>query len=533
MVAAAIEDVGLSRDVLDRYPHQFSGGQRQRIAIARAIVARPRLLLADEAVSALDLSTRVRIVDLFREIAARMTLLFVSHDLGVVAALCDRIVVLDRGRIVEAGPTRRVACRPAGRLYPRAARRDPAHARGRLMYLDRDRAERLMDEAGVAALVLFSPENVHYATGVHPGPTAMWRRAGGGVAVVPARADLRVTAILSDFALAASPAARALPGVLSFPAWVDFADARDLPPDADLAALTAAQPAMPARPATYDRAVVLRLVADALAGHGLTDRRVAVDMDFLPARDLPALPFRDVADGTDLVRALRLVKSAAEVAHLREAARLAEAGLVLLRDALAEGVTTAELVEHWRGGVVQAAGIAPPTWAFVSAGPDPWGAPRRLRPGDLVKADVGCIVEGYSSDGARTFVLDKPSPLAARAFAALEAGFAAGLALFRPGTAFDEIFRATRDTIRAAGLTHYDRGHVGHSVGSAVGIEEWPFISADSPVVLAPGMVLAFETPLYADGLGALMIEDQILVTEDGHEAMNRLPRGLCSNRHQ
>lgn len=105
MAEEAIVSVGLAPDTLDRFPHQFSGGQRQRIAIARAIVARPELVLADEAVSALDLSTRVRVVDLFQEISERMTMVFVSHDMGVVAALCDRIVVLDRGRIVEAGDT--------------------------------------------------------------------------------------------------------------------------------------------------------------------------------------------------------------------------------------------------------------------------------------------------------------------------------------------------------------------------------------------------------------------------------------------
>jgi ABC-type glutathione transport system ATPase component len=108
LVQAALEGVGLERDILGRYPHEFSGGQRQRIAIARAIVAKPRLLLADEAVSALDLSTRIRIVELLKRLAAEMTLVFVSHDLSVVAALCDEIVILERGRIVEAGPTRRI-----------------------------------------------------------------------------------------------------------------------------------------------------------------------------------------------------------------------------------------------------------------------------------------------------------------------------------------------------------------------------------------------------------------------------------------
>jgi peptide/nickel transport system ATP-binding protein len=109
---AALESVGLSADVLDRYPHEFSGGQRQRIAIARAIVARPELVLADEAVSALDLSTRIRIVDLLRQLSQTITVVFVSHDLGVVASLCEEIVILEHGRIVESGNTREILTAP-------------------------------------------------------------------------------------------------------------------------------------------------------------------------------------------------------------------------------------------------------------------------------------------------------------------------------------------------------------------------------------------------------------------------------------
>ncbi|KKB11708.1 peptide ABC transporter ATP-binding protein [Devosia geojensis] len=112
MVADALASVGLDRDAARRYPHQFSGGQRQRIAIARAIVPSPKLLLADEAVSALDLTTRTRIVDLLRRLGAGMSLVFVSHDIGVVAALCRRIVILEKGRIVEAGETVAVLANP-------------------------------------------------------------------------------------------------------------------------------------------------------------------------------------------------------------------------------------------------------------------------------------------------------------------------------------------------------------------------------------------------------------------------------------
>jgi peptide/nickel transport system ATP-binding protein len=111
-VEAALMAVDLPPDAIDRYPHEFSGGQRQRIAIARAIVARPELVLADEAVSALDLSTRIRIVELLKTLGLKMTLVLVSHDLGVVASLCEDIVILERGRIVESGKTRQILDNP-------------------------------------------------------------------------------------------------------------------------------------------------------------------------------------------------------------------------------------------------------------------------------------------------------------------------------------------------------------------------------------------------------------------------------------
>ncbi|MGW9028999.1 ABC transporter ATP-binding protein [Streptomyces sp. NPDC055722] len=114
-VAAALERVGLPADAMDRYPHEFSGGQRQRIAIARATVCHPRVLLADEPVSALDVTTRVKVVDLLAELKQEqgLTLVMVSHDLSVVASLCERTAVLERGRVVEQGDTAPVLGRPA------------------------------------------------------------------------------------------------------------------------------------------------------------------------------------------------------------------------------------------------------------------------------------------------------------------------------------------------------------------------------------------------------------------------------------
>jgi len=115
LVAEALESVGLSADAASRYPHEFSGGQRQRIAIARAIVSRPRVLLADEPVSALDVITRSQVIALLAELRAsrELTVLLVSHDLSVVGALCQRTIVLQGGRIVEQGTTSGVLGAPS------------------------------------------------------------------------------------------------------------------------------------------------------------------------------------------------------------------------------------------------------------------------------------------------------------------------------------------------------------------------------------------------------------------------------------
>lgn len=113
-VREVLEQVGLDAEMASRHPHEFSGGQRQRIALARAISHRPRILVGDEPLSALDVTVRAQILDLLRELRAteQLTLLMVSHDIGVVQSLCDEVLVMKNGRIVEEGPTEKVLLDP-------------------------------------------------------------------------------------------------------------------------------------------------------------------------------------------------------------------------------------------------------------------------------------------------------------------------------------------------------------------------------------------------------------------------------------
>ncbi len=126
-----MDNVGLARAFVRKYPHEFSGGQRQRIAIGRALATRPEFMVADEPVSALDVTIQAQILDLLADLTKEygLTMLFISHDLAVIRQIADRIAVMYHGKLVEEGPTAQVFETPRERLHPLIAGSDPGRTR--------------------------------------------------------------------------------------------------------------------------------------------------------------------------------------------------------------------------------------------------------------------------------------------------------------------------------------------------------------------------------------------------------------------
>ena len=410
-----------------------------------------------------------------------------------------------------------------------------------MAHLDRNKAETLMQAAGLDGLILFSPEAFSHATGAAPGVATMWRREGAVAVLIPADPGLPETAVVSDLFAPGFRRTSHIQDLRESAIWVEAMTLAD-PVQTEAAAPQFApiwdrddRPRGNMRPETFDPAVCYHHLRDALRDRHLQAGRIGLELGAVSARGYAALcdalAPAVLVDATPLARHLRAVKSPAEIALLRDAVTVAEAGIAAVRDALVPGVARSALATVWSETVARHGAGKPMTgaWEYISVGPDPWGGDATARPGDLVKVDVGCLMNGYTSDSGRTFVLGQPSRLQSDLHDALMAGFNAGFRLLQPGVALSEVHAATQSAIRARGLTGYCRGHFGHGLGTGPGTEEWPFISAQAETRIEAGMVLAFECPIYVTGLGGMIIEDQVEITAAGPVSMNRLPRDLLS----
>ena len=408
-------------------------------------------------------------------------------------------------------------------------------------YLNRSHARRLMAEQGIDALVLAQPETLKYATGAFPGVATNWRRAGAAFVVVPR--DEALIAIVGDLQAGDFARESGIGDVRTHPIWVEtgeFSGQGDVAQSIVASDISNAKRQRQSRPAQYDINASVGLLREVLGQKNLLKSRIGLELGFVAASDYPVftqlMPDVTWVDATRLVERLRAIKSLREIELLRIAAELSGAGLRTLLQSITQGMDATAMIGIWRGATLaeaQRRNVPPPasTWAYIAVGGDGFAPGGPAQPGDVIKIDVGCVIEGYSSDGGRTAVLGKANPAARKVYDALHRAFDMGLAMLQPGVQLHAIHQKVAATMWDAGFTTYARGHFGHGVGASVWSEEWPFISADATAIAEPGMVLAFETPYYIRGLGGFIIEDQVLVTDNGIEVMAPSSRELIEIR--
>ena len=408
--------------------------------------------------------------------------------------------------------------------------------------INRARAARIMGERGLDALLLAKPESFRWATGAPPGVAAFFRRAGAALAIVPADPGSAVGAVCTELFAAPTRAALGDGQVVTHSDWVETADIRRWQKGPDNAAelvnraheAAGRRPGFE-RPAAYDATKAFAALGGMLRAKGLARARIGLDLDFWPVADFAHLR-RCVrgpnwADASEAIALIKTFKSSAEIERLTLAANLAEAGMHEAIAAVRPGIHRDGIAAAWRAGAqAEAARLNAKMsglWEYITVGPLPWAGGGILSEGDVLKFDVGCLIDGYSSDSGRTFCLGQPTSRASAIMAALEDAFSSGLQALRPGCLMSDVHALATAAMRRAGFETFSRGHWGHSLGHDTFCEVPPFIAAQAHIPIEAGMVLAFETPAYIDGEGGFIIEDQFVITESGPVAAWGLPRPL------
>lgn len=406
----------------------------------------------------------------------------------------------------------------------------------RMSFLDRTRAAQLMAAAELDALVVCAPHAFTYCTGGDPGVAALFGRAGAAFALVPADPALPVGAVVGDLALGPFRTTSPVEDVRTHPLWIETGRLGSGATVAEaLETGWESRPSGFSRPATFDLALAAAALRDFLTSRHLSGARLGFDLAFVPSRDRDVLaallaPAR-VLDGSDVLDRLMAVKHAEEVRRLRMGVELSVAGLHAMAEAARADDDARELSAAFRAGVAREAHMrgeaVPPSWQYIAIGPEPWEMGGRIAPGSVIKADVGCVVGGYSSDTSRNYVWGEPSRDASELHRMVEDAHAEALGALHPGARLADVHAAATRSLREAGLRSFTRGHFGHGLGTGPFSEAWPFIAADSDAVAEPGMVLAVEVPLYVSGLGGFNLEDQVLVTSDSVEVMSEMSKSL------
>lgn len=365
--------------------------------------------------------------------------------------------------------------------------------------------------AGLDAIVGLTPESIFYLSGYRSMAHDTDRHHA--MAAVATRDRCILVAPASDF----GPALEAIPDAGDIRIYGRFR-------------FESEPGAAPPLPEPFDSFAAA--LTDALAALGTVDR---VGIDEAPGGPVTAIaaqarPEVQFTPARDLLLRARAIKLPEEIDCLARATAVAEGSLMQALAGARAGMTEWELAAAITQGIVRQGGV--PGFIVVTSGErsalaDAYPSHRRLAPGDLVRIDVGCTVDGYWADMARTAFVGTPGDRVRRAFDAIEAGTRFAVDHARAGVTAGELFDRTVAEVRRHGLPEFRRHHVGHGLG--LECYEFPALAPNADAVLKDGMVLCLEAPLYILGWGGMMVEETLALEAGGHRMLTRSPTGLIT----
>ncbi|WP_430109266.1 M24 family metallopeptidase [Paenibacillus sp. B1-33] len=390
-----------------------------------------------------------------------------------------------------------------------------------------ERARQIMEREQIDAIVASGCENFYYLSG-HPS-TFMYtlRMSEVALAVMFRDSSRRTVIIMNEFEAAGVPEDLPQCELRTYPTWVDVDDPLGLRGDKYEGK----------RPVNHQVQEMFGLLHEVLAEYGVSSGKVAVELNAMKygaVRALQdALPHVELSEASPILTELRAQKTPWEVEQLRKSCTYAEIGITEAIKGISVGSSAFDIADAFRLALLTHANGANSRFHMISVGDH--FAPAHIfdtRPGqagEVIKFDVGVDVNGYGSDIARTFVLGSPSDTVQRIYNALRTGHDHLLEIIEPGMPMKHAFNEAMSVIRRSGLPTYNRGHLGHSAGLSLAAEEAPFLSPSEDTEFQPGMVICLETPYYGYGIGSIMIEDMVLITDNGMERLNSLSRDLIS----
>lgn len=389
------------------------------------------------------------------------------------------------------------------------------------------KAREIMESEGIEALVATVGDNFYHLTGFASFFMYTFRQTGSAIAVIFRDSTVQSLVIMNEFEAASLQLEMPNARIQTFPIWVDVDD----PYNPDNGKV------VKQRPISSPVETIFSLLKEALTDAGVYGKPVAIELNqitYIGKTWLDkVIPGLNLVDSTPLFNELRAIKSEWEIIHLRKSAQITEAGIQAASELIKEGCTSAQLTAAFKAKVMEFPETNYSRFNLISVGRDfsPKMLPEEVpaKAGDLIKFDCGVDVAGYGADIARTFVVGEANDKVKELYQTIHKGHEYMLNRVAPGVQLSDVFNETMALIRCSGLPHYNRGHLGHGDGVFVGLEEAPFVSAATTEVFRAGMVMSLETPYYGIGIGSIMIEDMLLITENGVEMLSNLPRNLVS----